>query len=212
MPGATGNGGSPWGRLGDLLIEAGYCKSVLIIGVAVGGSYIAEWTPGGPHNRRLALAVERLTRAGIIINRMLWAQGEAEANLTDMRRETYERHFRNMLTDLRYMGVQAPIHVARSTLCATAEHPYDNRDEIRAAQTALVDSLDGIQAGPDTDAIGMGGRVDGCHFNEAGLQHAAHLWFDCVAAHLSLRPRQRLRRQFATFFRPRTPNSARDLP
>jgi hypothetical protein len=170
LPGATGNGACPWGRVGDLLIESGRgIGSVLFINIAVGGSFLAEWIPGGPHNRRLSLAIERVARVGLRVDRLLWCQGEAEANLTNMGREQYKSQFHDMLRDVRDLGLAAPVHIAQSTFCATSEHPYDNRHEIRSALAELVDPPRGRLPGPDTDVIGLEGRTDGCHFNEIGL-------------------------------------------
>ena len=182
IPGATGSDGSPWGRLGDLLVEGGHARSVVFISIAFGGTFASDWAPGGGPARRLALAMQRAEWAGLDIDRMLWCQGEAEANNTQMRREEYKRHFRAMEDEIRRAGVRAGIWVARATLCATEGRPFDNRGEIRAAQAELVDPVLGIFAGPDIDEIGLEGRHDGCHFNEQGLQRAAELWLGAIAA------------------------------
>ena len=180
LPGATGNGGSVWGRFGDALIHNPSPAPVVIATIAFGGSYIADWSPGGPLNRRLIFAIQRMLRSKLQISAMLWWQGEAEANLSEMKRERYKSRFLALVRQVRDAGIGSPFFVARSTLCATEIHPYDNRNEIRSAQAELVDRALGIFSGPDTDQIGLDGRFDGCHFNEAGLASAARLWADVI--------------------------------
>jgi hypothetical protein len=45
--GATGNGGSVWTRLGDKLIERQFYDAVVFVPIAVAGSTISRWRPGG---------------------------------------------------------------------------------------------------------------------------------------------------------------------
>lgn len=180
LPGATGNDGSVWGRFGDVLVQNAFSAPVIITTIAFGGSYVADWSPGGRLNRRLIFAIQRMLRNKLQISALLWWQGEAEANLSDMKRETYKSKFLTIVRQVRDAGIGSPFFVARSTLCANAAHPYDNRSEIRSAQAELVDTSLGIFAGPDTDRIGLDGRFDGCHLNEVGLQSAARLWADAI--------------------------------
>lgn len=182
IPGATGSDGSPWGRLGDMLVQDGIVRSVVFISVAFGGTYCSDWAPGGGPARRLALAIERARLSGLEIDQMLWCQGEAEANNTQMRRRQYKRHFLAVEAEIRRLGVGASIFVALATLCATEGRPFENRGEIRAGQLELPDPDLGVFAGPDIDEIGLEGRHDGCHFNEIGLQRAAELWLKAIAA------------------------------
>ena len=198
LPGATGSGGSPWGRLGDtILLNRPDISSVCFVSIAVGGSFINEWAPAGVYSRRLDFAIERLLRVGLTVNFILWCQGEAEANLTSLTRHSYIACFHEMLGNIRLRGINAPVYVAKSTLCETAIHPYKNRDEIRGALEDLVGSNLGILRGPDTDSIGLDGRSDGCHFNETGLSIASRLWFESVNNNLSSpKPANNLNKEF----------------
>ena len=181
LPGATGSGGSPWGRMGDFILENRRdITSVCFVSIAAGGSFINEWTPPGPYSRRLNFAAERLQREGLNVSYVLWCQGEAEANHTSIRRESYIKVFRELLHNINLTGINSPIYVSKSTLCETQDHPFKNREEIRGALEDLVDPGLHIFRGPDTDIIGQEGRFDGCHFNDSGLNDAARLWFESV--------------------------------
>jgi hypothetical protein len=135
LPGASNDGGAVWGRLGDKLVSAGVACSVTFVPIAFGGSFIREWAPGGPHCRRLMFALQRLAMAGLAIDLICWHQGEAEANLTDMQAQEYCAYFGKIVEAIRSAGTQAPIYVAVATLCATADHPFKNRTQIRQGKS-----------------------------------------------------------------------------
>lgn len=86
-----------------------------------------------------------------------------------------------MLAPIRRLGVDAPIYVARATRCAKAGPSA----EIRGAQGGLVDPPSRILAGPDTDALGLAERYDGCHFSSEGLDRAAALWLEALRAKMA---------------------------
>jgi Carbohydrate esterase, sialic acid-specific acetylesterase len=189
LPGASNDGGSVWGRLGDRLIASGQFRSILLIPLASGGSYIVDWAPGGVYHRRLPFAIKRISAAGLVPDILCWHQGEAEANLTMMSAAEYRRHFLSMLNSIRETGIDAPIYVATATLCANEEHPFDNRDAIRAAQKELIAAAGDILPGPDTDLIGVEHRWDRCHFSATGLELAAKAWLEAFIEH-PVKPRQ----------------------
>lgn len=186
LPGTDGDGGSPWVRLGDQIIKAGMADTVVIIAAAVSSSYIKQWAPGGDLDPHLRSSLTSALKAGFTPNYLLWHQGEAEGNNTQMRSKEYIDLFHKMLHGIRSIGVKAPVFVAKATLCDTwrFQNPplphFPNRDEIRSAQAALVDRSRGIFAGPDTDTIGVDQRYADCHFTPAGnIRHAA-LWFEAI--------------------------------
>ena len=184
LPGASGNAGSVWSRLGDMLIENQVFRRVLFVPLAVGGTFISDWVPGGAMHKRTSLALSRIRREINMhfapVSAVLWQQGEAEANHTQLSTQAYKMHFHDIVGDLRANGVFAPIFVARSTICEGGAHPYKNHNAIREAQSDLPDPHCGVVAGPDTDVIGADERSDGCHFSTAGLDHCAALWLDVL--------------------------------
>lgn len=186
LSGASGFGGSIWSRLGDRLVEAGLFSRVLFLPVAMGGSFIVDWLPGGSCHRRLALLLSRLRRTtglpALPINAGFWTQGEAEANCTRMPADLYRLYFTELLASLREVGVGCPFFVAQTTHCATAAHEFQNHQAIRTAQERLIATEPGILAGPDLDQLDGSLRYDGCHFSGAGLDRAAALWLEALRA------------------------------
>jgi len=174
-------------RLGDLLIRRGAYDRVLLLPIAFGGSYMADWAPRGILHARLAVALRRLARAGVAVTHALWAQGEAEAAAAVPDGAAWAERFHAMVTALRMYGVTAPLYVAQSTVCDNTGNAV-----IRAAQRSVIDARAAIFAGPDTDTIGLDERWDRCHFAASGMEKAAELWFRAlVAPHaVSSRPRE----------------------
>jgi hypothetical protein len=190
LGGASGDGGSIWSRLGDLLIDRGVFRSVVFVPIAVGGSFITDLAPDGGKHARTTLALSRLMKGlgdtPLPFSAVLWQQGEAEANHTSMSAAVYKAHLHDIVADLRSRGVFAPVFVAAATCCEAGPHPFDNAAQIRQAQLTITDPSAGFFPGPDVDAIGADGRYDGCHLSEAGLRRCAELWFEVLA------PRRRL--------------------
>jgi len=190
LGGASGNGGSIWSRLGDLMIERGLFRSVVFVPVAFGGSFVTDWIPGGSKHARATLALSRLSKAlgrlPLPFSAVLWQQGEAEANHTAMSAAAYQAHLRDAVADPRSRGVFAPVFVAAATYCEAGPHPFDNAAQIRDAQLTVTDRSAGFFPGPDVDAIAADGRYDRCHLSDAGLQRCAELWFETLAPRRSL--------------------------
>ena len=190
LAGASGNGGSIWSRLGDLLVDRGVFRSVVFVPIAVGGSFVTDLVPGGNKHGRTTLALSRLMKAlgrlPLPFSAVLWQQGEAEANHTAMSAATYQAHLRDVVADLRSRGVFAPVFVAAASYCEAGPHPFDNAAQIRHAQLTVTDRSAGFFPGPDVDAIAADGRYDQCHLSEVGLQRCAELWFEALAPRRNL--------------------------
>ncbi len=193
LPNQDGTEGGPWVRLGEKLIEANLTDAVVILAAAISGSYISEWEPSGRNFPHLKTALMHAVDANLVPSYLLWHQGEAEANNTQMSKEEYMNRFHNMLSGIRALGIDAPIFVPRATLCETWPYQtspsphFDNRGTIRAAQAALVDPARGILAGPDTDVIGINERNAGCHFDIEGNKRHVSLWFTALALAINRR-------------------------
>lgn len=181
--GATGNGGSVWGRLSDKLIENGMYDYVVIKSIAVGGSPIVSWTQhgNGPvHGNyfgRIINAINELNEIGFNITHILWHQGEQDTSFGTTAKN-YKKMFLNMLDGIRKKGgVKSPIYVARASLCQGR-----SSREVVAAQNELIEQYDDILQGPNTDLINDSKyRIDGgCHFSESGLALHANKWYESI--------------------------------
>lgn len=181
--GTSEDRGSVASRLGDILIERGIAKRVLLVPIGIGGTRMCEWAPGGGLFQRVVLAQHILAKRGIKPTHVLWAQGESDAGSETSRRE-WRDGFRAMVAGMRELGIDAPVFVARSTYCHQVR---PNSAAILEAQLEVVDPAIGILAGPDTDTLGPELRFDGCHFSNEGLARAAVLWADCLESQRSSR-------------------------
>jgi lysophospholipase L1-like esterase len=141
--------------------------------LAVDATSIGDWTRPGSHlSKRLVDQIQALKKLGLKPDFVLWQQGEADARQGTSAAE-YQQGLHALATVLRQAGVQAPLVLARSTVCRTLPN-----EEIRVAIEQTVATKPGnFVLGPDTDRL-QGGiyRSDGCHFSQAGLKQAAAQW------------------------------------
>lgn len=196
--GTTGHGSSFVLPLADELLANRAYANVLVVPIAVGGTYIEEWRPdGGRYFGRFERAIGLLAGYRLAPTFILWQHGEGNA-LPVMRHLTiglfgdgrgarpflpwpalreavslnYQLRFYSMVGRLRAMGVTAPILASVSTTCG-----YERTEpSIRAAQQALADPAWGVHPGVDTDAIPYSERYDGCHFGLPGIRDVAKRW------------------------------------
>lgn len=174
LPGADGDGGSVWTRLGDDLLAADIYDRVVFVPAAVGGTEIAEWTPEvEKHFKLVEKAIEGAHAAGLKFTHLLWHQGESDA-YKHIDPTSYRLRFLSMLKRIRELGVDAPVYIAVATRCG----PYPENQDIRWVQRDLVNHDLRILQGPDTDALGPEFRHDGCHFSTNGLEAHAAMWVE----------------------------------
>jgi hypothetical protein len=175
--GATGDRGNFATRLGDLLVRREVYDRVLLVPIAYGGTYMAEWMANGRMFPRLTQTLIRLRRAGISVTHALWQQGDAEGALTNADASAWVGC---LVSTLREYAISAPILVAQCTVCCSAPN-----ERIRAAQRAVVAPR--VFAGPDVDVIGRDERWDSCHFFDRRSAEGGR-----VAVSHHVRPRHRL--------------------
>jgi Carbohydrate esterase, sialic acid-specific acetylesterase len=162
-------------RLGDMLVQRGIYDRVLLVPIAHGGTYAAEWAPNGRMHPRLRRAIKMLRRCNIELTHVLWQQGESEAATPGADPKQWVEHFNAIVDTIRSAASDSVIYVAQCTICRN-----EPNEIIRAAQRSAVDPARRIFAGPDLDVIGIEDRWDGCHFSVRGLERAAELWFVAI--------------------------------
>jgi hypothetical protein len=177
--GPTGDRGSVWSRLGDLLINAGLYDRVIIIAIGVGSTAIADWAPGGYLHDRVTNAIDEANGAGLSITHVFWIQGGSEKK-TDgdaAVRERYKKDFRALVRAMRDRGVAAPVYAAIGSIGMDGFKP-----DIQRAQRELAGDRLGIVAGPDTDSIHAvaENRWEVVHFSPLGLERCARAWLDAI--------------------------------
>jgi hypothetical protein len=179
--GTTGNGSSPWIRVARGLIAARRFERVVIVPIAVGGSGIRRWAPGGDLFPRIGRAKAALDAAGLAPTHVLWHQGESDVARDP---ELYIRQFSAMLAEMRALGIDAPVWVAQATLCGN-----QGSEALRAAQRRIADTLPGVRRGPNTDSLDrFAWRRDLCHFSTEGLERHAQLWLAALGRRVDAGP------------------------
>ena len=170
--GADGKGSSFLPRLGDLLVQSGRFKRVIVVSIAVGGASISDLA--SVHLHRVDDLIAKLRKENLTPTHILFEQGETDASLHTTEAE-YLASLVALVKKFRSEGYQAPVFVASSTKCDEV-HPK-NRNVIRRAQAAAVNADLDIRRGPDIDMIGNEGRAYGhCHMNQIGELAQAALW------------------------------------
>jgi hypothetical protein len=176
LPGADGQGGSIWSRLGDLLIQKGYAKSVLIVAVGAASSSVSDWVPGAKYYPRLVDATNSMREAGFQPGLVVWHQGSTDQK---MEPQQYRNLLREFVLSFAFLGIRlgqpGRLLIATHTRCKSDAVP-----ELQAAQASLVDHAVYIYAGPNMDTLGDELKYDRCHYNEAGLKIAAQYWLDAI--------------------------------
>ena len=171
LPGATGRGGSVWAKLEVAWAELGLPHRLQLSILAVDATSSADWTTDGPLRTALFEHARLMLKAGTLPHFVLWQQGEADAR-QGVDEQTYKRNLQLLAHDLAQAGVDAPVVLARSTLCRSAPS-----NEIRAAIESLASSDPRFRLGPDIDDLaGPTYRHDGCHLSIAGRKAAAARW------------------------------------
>jgi hypothetical protein len=177
--GPTGDRGSVWSRLGDMLIKEGMYDTVVLIPIGVGTTTIDQWTEGGYLHPRIINAIKESKSRGLKITHMFWVQGGSEKRTSGdaQNKEAYKRNFMTMLRSIRMMGVDAPLYVAVATYNDTGVI-----NDIRAAQQELVDPYNKIVAGPDVDALYFNkkNRWEEVHLSHQGLELSTRAWLSAI--------------------------------
>ena len=180
--GATGNRGSVWGRLSDKLIDNGAYDQIVISSIAVGGSPMISWTQHGKgrvhgnYFTRIIDAIDELKSLNFDITHIFWHQGEQDTSFGTTT-DQYIRMFLDMWSGIRELGVDAPIYVARASLCQGR-----GSEKVIRAQNDLIEEYGDILQGTNTDLINDSKyRIDGgCHFSELGLALHADKWYESM--------------------------------
>ena len=170
--GADGEMGSVWTNLADKIVQAGLADKVILLAAGVGNTSVQAWRVGGPLHGMLAERLAGARRQHLKVTHFLWHQGEADH---DMAPEVYEAGLNEVIALTRRYFPDAAFHVAQASRCGIAQHA----PRLVAAQRRIT-RQQGVFLGPDTDAIGLADRYDGCHFSGRGLERHAQGWLQAL--------------------------------
>lgn len=180
LPGGTGTGGSIWQHLPNLLAKEIPGRPIVFSVLAVDTTSIDHWTNGrSPLRSRLESQIASMRQLHLMPNLVLWQQGELDARIGTSQEE-YAKGLHRLSQLLAESGVDAPIIVARSTICRTAPSAA-----IRSAVEATTTGDPRFRLGPDTDVLSGEVFRDGCHLTVDGLDSAARMWAKIISDEVS---------------------------
>lgn len=180
-PGGLNARGSVWPLVGHELQQR-HNTAVGFINLAVGGTSIDQWQPGGEFYQNLLDALSWSESIGLTA--ILWHQGESDHHLSE---EAYASKLENLIVSSR----SANNHPKTPWLISTASLSMDAVSEaLRTAQKEVVDPDNYIFPGPDTDVIGTEHRDAKyqAHFTREGNLLASDLWVTAIESFLSSNP------------------------
>jgi lysophospholipase L1-like esterase len=180
--GTGGDKGNVWTLVGTDLVAERRFDAVVLVTIAIGGTSIAQWAPGGRLNDHLMSAVTAIAPV-FPFTHVFIAQGETDF-LSGTPQDDYVLNFAALIASLRQSGIAAPIFVAiESGFCDAAATPAKPGNPIAEAQRRIIATQEGVYFGADTDAIhAPSDRYDGCHLSGAGARKLAKLWTQAITA------------------------------
>lgn len=178
--GATGTTGEYWTEVANLLIESGRFDQVVIAPLAINGSAVARWAPGGDINPLLIQLAAQIKQQGYRPTYVLWHQGEADYVLGTSE-DAYKERFLSMVDTLRKGDVTAPVYISIASKCLEPSNggfkTNSPDNSIVRAQMSLSQEGGTIRRGVNTDALLDGNdRYDDCHMGGSGLEKTAQAW------------------------------------
>jgi lysophospholipase L1-like esterase len=181
--GTDHGGGNVWTLVGTQLVQQKRFEAAIFVTIAVSGSYIGEWAPGGRLHGHLLRAVASIG-PDLAFTHVFVQQGESDL-FAGTAAEVYFARFAAVIAALRQNGIRAPIFVAiESGYCDGAATPPRPDNPIVTSQKRLIAAHEGLYFGPDMDAElnSASDRYDGCHMSGAGARKLGRLWTKAIAA------------------------------
>lgn len=163
--------------LGDALINANDFDRVIFVNVAIAGTKIADWAPGGLYNDRVSILVSRLAAVGLTPTVILQHLGESDGT-GGTSQAAFQASQLALVAQWRALGVSCPYLVGQSTWVTGTVNAT-----VRAACAAVV-GTNGIFAGADADSLNGTNRRDNTHWNQTGCAAVAALWRTKILAAL----------------------------
>lgn len=167
LPGAGGDGGSPWPALAEMIVSRTNERNVIVSNVSQGSTSVLDWLPGGELFSSALIEASDLRKLGTPVDCFVWLQGETDA-INRIEEATYKNSFTRMIAALRSSGENGAILV-----CVTSRNGDLVSEPVRNAQKSVVQELPHVFLGIDTDQLGESYRYDGVHFNLSGLEAIA---------------------------------------
>jgi len=167
--GGSGDGGSVWTRIADVLDKQRFDGGLTITLRSVGGTSVADWSSGGAQYDGLKAEIAELARIKPPITHVIWHQGERDTLLGTSRKDYIERF--NALHQL----VHAHMPNVTWIICRASYRFGVTSADVIAAQNAIIANNADCHPGPNTDALGTAFRYDDTHLNDIGQSEFAQM-------------------------------------
>ncbi len=179
QPGASGDGGSPWPLLGDILVGK-YDVPIGFVCLGIGSTKVSAWTPGAKGFGRMESALQKVGPHGC--RAVLWHQGESDS-IAGTSSDDYANLLGAAITRSREIaGWELPWGVALASFHPDAKASTERQAAVVAGQKKTISSLPAVFQGAETDSFHTRGFLNGgVHFNEKGLAAHAQGWADALA-------------------------------
>jgi serine/threonine protein kinase len=176
QPLATGEGGTPWPALGDLLAER-LQVPIGFVSLGVGATSAEQWQPEGKLYPHLKNALAHFGKDGV--RAVLWHQGESDTLVGTSADQYAERLGRIIKQSRLDAGYDVKWFVA-GVAWVGPEHRAKEA-AVRAGQKKVCDGKQTF-AGPVTDDLKGDTRTksDGVHFSDKGLKEHGRAWAEVL--------------------------------
>lgn len=186
-----------WGKwLADALVGGGVVPQVVLAPAAFGGSYAADWAPGGGPcggaegtgtwragllSAQIGLVERCICNAGLDNLRtvIIWNQGQWDGDSPNTSQSQYLANGQKMIAECKRVNLLRPGRRLFVDQCARITSATAGYLAVRAAQAALVDGVS-VFAGIDFDAVvpysgGYQSDLTHCNWTGAAAQAAAYV-------------------------------------
>ncbi len=185
ISGGMGTGGSAWPKLGSLLVQSNQVP-IGFIGLAYGGTTVAQWAPGTALYQNLTNTLVRFGSNGV--RAVLWHQGESDS-LEPTSATVYFQVLSNIVVRSRAAaGWSVPWGIAEVSFHPSATRAQE--EPVAAGQRSCNYTMTNCFRGPRTDDFNLEGKLsDTVHFNTIGLTDHAQQWANALGGIENLTPK-----------------------
>jgi len=178
--GSTDNKGSLWIRAAERIVAQSTYNSVVLMSVARSNSSINDWIDSGKYNNLISRTYSLASSRDLTPDIIIWGHGERDS-IDGMRGAEYSEKLQQLMNNITTFHQAKPIVVSITSKCYLT--PENN--EIRDAQYQLINNMNELNIGPDTDRLGPQYRYDNCHFNNKGSDILVSDWTKSILHSLS---------------------------
>jgi len=196
------SGGNMDGRIGDALIATGLHNAVKIVNVAVRGAKISDWrysasgynggTPIAEDDfpyvttntlwQRIQYAVDKSGQDPIFTFKYVFYLGGETDAATWTSYSNYQTYFSNLKTDLRNVGINAPIYITKTSYTLVEGNNVITNSTVTSVQQNIVEAYTDVWPGPNTDTYTNSSRWNLLNYTAAGMSNIARDWGNAISA------------------------------